>query len=269
MTPCLKTSTTPGYNGEQSSTIVDLIPPDKWRHVRNPADCASRGVYPSELLNHSLWWNGPHWLKQPPSNWPEKLPLPQKIDEKEVSLHVFTQPLIPIIAIDHFSSFGRLRRITSWMICFIQNCQSKERNGAHLTTFELQNYWIKIIQAAHFELDLMSLQRKETLPRSSSLLPLQPFLDDSSILHVGGRRKLSQTSNYRSRHPAILHGKHPLTRFIVHEEHLRLLHAGPTLLTASLSRCFHIACARKMIRSVARKCITCRRSSASNYASLS
>ena len=25
----------------------------------NPADCASRGLYTSELLNHSLWWNGP------------------------------------------------------------------------------------------------------------------------------------------------------------------------------------------------------------------
>ena len=30
-------------------------------------------------------------------------------------------------------------------------------------------------------------------------------------------------------HPAILHGKHPLTRLMIHDEHLRLLHAGPTL----------------------------------------
>ena len=48
------------YVGNRISTIVDLIPPDKWRHVRsadNPADCASRGLYPSELLNHSLWWS--------------------------------------------------------------------------------------------------------------------------------------------------------------------------------------------------------------------
>ena len=41
------------YVGNRISTIVDLIPPDKWRHVNgleNPADCASRGLYPSELL---------------------------------------------------------------------------------------------------------------------------------------------------------------------------------------------------------------------------
>lgn len=46
---------------------------------------------------------------------------------------------------------------------------------------------------------------------------------------------------------------------IIHAEHLRLLHAGPTLLTASLSRRYHVVGGRKVIRSVARKCLTCRR----------
>ena len=41
-------------------------------------------------------------------------------------------------------------------------------------------------------------------------------------------------------------------------EHLRLLHAGPTLLTASLTRFYHIV-GRQVIKSVTRKCITCRR----------
>ena len=60
-------------------------------------------------------------------------------------------------------------------------------------------------------------------------------------------------------HPALLHGKHPLTRSIIRDEHLRLLHAGPTLLVASLSRRYHIVGGQRSIRSVARKCLTCRR----------
>ena len=64
---CFKT-----YVGNRIFTIIiDLVPPDKWTYVcsaDNPADCASRGHYPSELLNHTLWWNGPDWLKVPPSN---------------------------------------------------------------------------------------------------------------------------------------------------------------------------------------------------------
>ena len=261
------------YVGNRISTIIDLIPPDNWRHVcsaDNPADCASRGLYPSELLNHTLWWNGPDWLKDPPSNWPAKLPLPpnqHEIDEKEVSLHVhvLTETPTPIIPIDRFSSFDHLKRITAWTVRFTRNCQTKssaERNKAHLTVPELQaaeNYWIKIMQSTHFKSDLISLKGSQSLSRSSSLLPLQPFIDDSDILRVSGRRQLSQTSNYRSRHPAILHGKHPLTHLMIRDEHRRLLHAGPTLLTASLSRFYHIVGGRKVIRSVARKCITCRK----------
>ena len=41
------------YVGNRVSVIVDQIPPDRWNHVpgtENPADCASRGLFPLELL---------------------------------------------------------------------------------------------------------------------------------------------------------------------------------------------------------------------------
>ena len=140
-----------------------------------------------------------------------------------------------------------------------------EQNKGHLPALELQaaeQYWIKVIQASHFELDLTSLRGKQSLSKSSSLLSLHPFLDESGVLRVGGRRRLAQMTDYQSRHPAILHGKHPLTHFMIRDEHLRLLHAGPTLLTASLSRRYHIVGGRKVVRSVARKCIVCRKQAA-------
>ena len=40
------------------------------------------------------------------------------------------------------------------------------------------------------------------------------------------------------------------------------MHAGPTLLTASLNRCYYIVGCRKIVRSITRGCITCRRSTA-------
>jgi len=34
--------------------------PSRWKtFVANPADCASRGIFPEELCAHSLWWRGP------------------------------------------------------------------------------------------------------------------------------------------------------------------------------------------------------------------
>ena len=45
------------YVGNRVSRIVELIPPNRWNHVEgseNPADCASCGLQPSELLSHEL-----------------------------------------------------------------------------------------------------------------------------------------------------------------------------------------------------------------------
>ena len=53
------------FVGIRVSQISELIHPSRWNHVngkQNSADCASRGMYPSELLEYKLWWNGPEWL---------------------------------------------------------------------------------------------------------------------------------------------------------------------------------------------------------------
>lgn len=53
------------YVGNRISYIMDLIQPNRWNHVRgteNPADCPLRGILPSELMDHPLWWTGPDWL---------------------------------------------------------------------------------------------------------------------------------------------------------------------------------------------------------------
>ncbi|XP_060855028.1 uncharacterized protein LOC132932675 [Metopolophium dirhodum] len=60
------------FIANRTSLIHDLTTPAIWRHVptkENPVDCASRGLFPSELLNHSLWWTGPSFLLSPPDKW--------------------------------------------------------------------------------------------------------------------------------------------------------------------------------------------------------
>ena len=47
------------------SAIIQIIDSDRWFHVAsedNPADLASRGVYPNALVGNVLWWHGPKWL---------------------------------------------------------------------------------------------------------------------------------------------------------------------------------------------------------------
>ena len=102
------------------------------------------------------------------------------------------------------------------------------------------------------------LKAKKPLPSSSCLSPLHPFLDSNNILCVGSRESNSNLS-YSCCHSMILHGKHPISKLIIRSEHHRLLHAGPTLLLASLSHRFHVVNLRKTVRSITRQCLTCRR----------
>ena len=97
------------------------------------------------------------------------------------------------------------------------------------------------------------------LPSSSPLLCLNPFLD-KGLLRVGGREKHFKRP-YDAQHPMILHAKHPISTLLVRAEHVRLLHAGPLLLSASLSRRFHLVKGRNVIRSLTRACVICRRKS--------
>uniref|UniRef100_A0A914EKC3 Integrase catalytic domain-containing protein n=1 Tax=Acrobeloides nanus TaxID=290746 RepID=A0A914EKC3_9BILA len=45
----------------------------EYRHVcsaDNTADCATRGLPSSKLIDFDLWWFGPNWLQQAKENWP-------------------------------------------------------------------------------------------------------------------------------------------------------------------------------------------------------
>ena len=51
----------------RTSQVAELVMPHSWRHVNraeNPTDCTSRGLMPSEILDHDLWWQGPDWLRR-------------------------------------------------------------------------------------------------------------------------------------------------------------------------------------------------------------
>ena len=59
------------FEANRIGDIQENVPPEKWAHVisqENPADAGSRGFTPGEITHHSLWWNGPSWLKEDHSN---------------------------------------------------------------------------------------------------------------------------------------------------------------------------------------------------------
>ena len=165
-----------------------------------------------------------------------------------------------------FSSFTRLKRVTAWIMRFVGNCHTKGGKRKPdlipcLSVIELKKaevYWLAFIQEQHFQKEVSKLKKKCRLHRSSPLIPLHPFLDADKLIRVGGREQNSNRA-YSNQHPIILHGTHLVTRLIIRSEHTRLLHAGPTLLSCSLNRRYHLIGGRKAVRTVTRACVTCRR----------
>lgn len=56
--------------------ISELIPSCQWHYVafeQNPAYCVSRGLFPSKLINHELYWQGPSFLMLDDTDWSNTL----------------------------------------------------------------------------------------------------------------------------------------------------------------------------------------------------
>ena len=133
-----------------------------------------------------------------------------------------------------------------------------------LSVQELQKtkiYWFSTVQQQRFAKEIVHLQKDHQLHKSSPLIPLDPFVDTSGLICVGGREQKSNRA-YSTQHPVVVHGSHFVTHLKICSELLQLLHAGPTLLSCSLNRCFHIVGGHKTIRSVTYACVACHRAAA-------
>jgi len=134
--------------------------------------------------------------------------------------------------------------------------KTKQSQQFSLDLSDINQIWV----TCFWELLVASLQSNKPLPTSGALLQLHPFLDKDGILRMGGRQENSKLL-YSKLHLIVLHWKHPIAKLLICSEHkrLRLLHGEPSFVITSLSRPFHIINARKLVRSITRQCVICRR----------
>ncbi|KMQ86855.1 hypothetical protein RF55_14051 [Lasius niger] len=163
------------------SYIQQHLPEARWQHIPgrdNPADCASRGISPNEIVNHPLWWTGPPWLCKENSCWPnERTEIREdNLPEKRVVAHQSAQQLQsePELLL-RFSSLHRLQRVTAWCLRWRRaTTRGNERvpfnTKQTLQTDELDAalfQWIPLIQRIHYpeEVSVISAHRLAS-PRS-------------------------------------------------------------------------------------------------------
>lgn len=249
------------------SHIQDIVSPNAWNHVKsqdNPADCASRGLMPSELVNHSLWWTGPPWLSSPKNCWPESQPLtpldfmttPE--EERKIALASFVSLDSLDNLLEKFSSLSKIKRIIAYGLRFIYNIKHvNDRKSQTLTQHELHTallVLVKRVQHTVFKQEISNLENKR--PIAKDFRKLNPFIGEDGLLRVGGRLALSGLS-YDQKHPALLPRKHRLTELIVENTHRENLHPGLQTLHFLIAQNFWILSPRRAIRHTLSKCYKC------------
>ena len=254
------------YVSNRISSILQVTSPGTWKHVptaQNPADCASRGLMPKDLLNHGLWWSGPSWLSEEPIPVPKQPPRrPVFSPENRVSCNVLQLAPPPFLA-SRYSSYHKMLAITAWCLRFIHKIKHPHSSsvitgGRRLSTGQAEVRLAKLSQGRFFSKELHSLFLSQAVAPSSRLIALAPFVDDNQLPRVGGRLKKSSLS-YSQSYPIILSSKDVFTKLMFNSVHECLGHCGPSLLLCHVGKRFHVLGARKLARTVCSQCTTCRR----------
>lgn len=256
-------------------SILELSERSQWHHVStslNVADVASRGLLPSEIVDHPSWWAGPNFLRDPIDTWPlnqcalhcdlpemkpsaVSMPVVQKVSK------VKEKPFV-ITLIEKHSSYSRLKRVLAWVLRFIHNTRQRGTRGRRRRRFgvlqpsELQDsavLCVKATQRHYFTRELRALEKGRPLP--PALRRLTPFVQNG-LLRVGGRLTHSLL-NEGAKHPLLLPKDAYLSSLICDAYHKTLLHAGPQATQAAICQEFWILSVRGLLRQRIFRCLQC------------
>nr|XP_043068771.1 uncharacterized protein LOC122321876 [Drosophila bipectinata] len=264
------------FVANRTSEILETLPRHTWLHVsskENPADCASRGMTTSQLLEFHLWWNGPPWLLND-DEYTAKVQNSEtsfKFSDHHAQDELRTTAMLTRERMDDsFSAFDNLvERVSSWqklvhtvgyVLRFIRRLK-KTRNRAESTTLSFEE--IKAARLvclrndqACFGEDRMLLQTNQPLRNRSQLSKLAPFIDSDDLLRVGGRLRQSKLPE-EVKHPILLPKAHRITKLLLEHEHWVNLHPGTSALFVITRQRYWIIGARNLIRKVTHNCIRC------------
>lgn len=251
--------------------IQELSKDFQWQHIpseHNPADLISRGLDAKTLASNELWWNGPE-----PSRLSvplhDDLPDSPSLTDKLFLNELKTLSKVTLTAnsntnffdnlIQLTNNFQKLIRILAFIFRFIENCRDSVKTVGPLRVKELdrtEKYIIKHLQVRYFSNEISALKKGSSVPTSSKLKFLNPFIDSEGLVRVGGRLDNSNLL-YDHKHPVVLPACDVFVKLIFQYYHKRDFHVGPQALLHTVRLKYWILGGRSLARKVVHECVTC------------
>ncbi|XP_053990009.1 uncharacterized protein LOC128882436, partial [Hylaeus volcanicus] len=268
---------------------VNKLKDAQWCHIPgaiNPADCASRGIFGDELVDHPLWWHGPHFLNGKMNYDVQSEGNIEAINEEKIHALVVTseEKMKKKLFVDdskiiwpNISSWKKMQRVFAYIIRFVdylkakvalkkgikcQNVEIKvENKGAPITANEIEkatNFIIRIAQSEYYECEVNDLEKCKEIEKTSELLKLNVFIDEKRILRVGGRIT-NEDIPFEMRHPILIPKKSEIAKLIIRDVHETNFHTGPKLTEALIRKKFWITNGQTTIKKQLKNCVICRK----------
>lgn len=262
------------FVANRTSEILMHLDSSQWSYVNtkdNPADCASRGIAPANLIENELWMNGPSWLRIDKIEYIKPISICTKTDLeiRAVKSHAATlmdfDELVPWVK---FSTLRKLVRVIAFCRRFLQfknTSMPREKLTPYLKVMEIQDAlicYIRLHQSQHFNKEITNLLKYQAISKKSNLTVLNPFLDNCGILRVGGRIERSNIPEH-SKHPIIVAGNSHLAKLIVDDAHQKTMHGGQQLTCNYIRTKYWIIRLKYLVRNHIHLCVPCMRYAAS------
>ncbi|XP_063766006.1 uncharacterized protein LOC134882305 [Eleginops maclovinus] len=253
------------FVGTRIAEIQELTDAETWRYVdtqRNPADDITRGKTLSQLAECPHWFQGPDFLRQPETSWPEQpsgnpAEVPEEMRKQTFCGATTVDSGPPLLDIGQYSTFQELLEAVACSPHGVAS-DTESTSAADLRKAELDV--LRQAQIESFPDDMTQLLSGNPVTSNSKLVTLAPELDpNTQLIHVGGRLRRCDQLSQEVQHPIVLDPSHPLSKLIIKRYDQDLHHPGPERVFAEIRRRFWILRGRQAIRKFQHSCPECRK----------
>ena len=194
------------------------------------------------LLDNNLWWNGPPWLlnstdtddptiledKETPSECLKEMKAQALRQQQDTTTLLIgtetTVKLSNVMKCENFSDLHKMYRVTAYVLRAINNFKSKVRGSTikvkigNLTVEEINTsaqMWIKDAQ--------ISMRQQKAFTDKCKQLGV--MTDEAGVMRCSGRLSNSTLPEF-SKYPILIPSEHHLSKLIIEDAHIRVMHNG-------------------------------------------